>query len=129
MKETTMLPQKPWLFQVARNRALDELRRKYPITFSQLEIAQEEDNVSPIEIMPDTGLLPEEIAELQQVLRKAIDELPLKFRQVVLLRYTAHIPFKEIGTILQMPEATAKTYFRRARPLLRQALSSYQRTV
>jgi RNA polymerase sigma factor (sigma-70 family) len=122
-------PLKPWLFQVARNRALDELRRKYPITFSQLEIAQEDDDVSPIEIMPDTGLLPEEIAEqheLQQVLRQAIDELPLKFRQVVLLRYTAHIPFKEIGTILQMPEATAKTYFQRARPLLRQALSSYK---
>jgi len=56
-------PLKPWLFQVARNRALDELRRKHPISFSQLEITEEEDNISPVDIMPDTGLSPEEIAE------------------------------------------------------------------
>jgi RNA polymerase sigma factor (sigma-70 family) len=124
-------PLKPWLFQVARNRALDELRRKHPIAFSQLEIMEEEDDVSPVDILPDTSLLPEEIAEhheLQQTLRQAIDALPLKFRQVVLLRYTERFPFKEIGTILNMPEATAKTYFQRARPLLRKALSSLQRT-
>src|SRR4051794_10196023 len=72
----TNKPLKPWLFQVARNRALDELRRKHPMAFSQLEVAQEEDDISPIEIVPDTGLLPEEIAEgheLQQILRQAID--------------------------------------------------------
>lgn len=75
-------PLKPWLFQVARNRCLDELRRKHPICFSQLEIAEEEDDVSPMAILPDTDPLPEEIAEhheFQQILRQAIDELPLNF--------------------------------------------------
>lgn len=118
---------KPWLFQVARNCCLDELRRKRPIAFSQLEVIEEEDEMSPIAILPDTNPLPEEIAEhheLQQIIRKAIDELPLKFRQVVLLRYTARFSFVEISTILNMPQATAKTYFQRARPLLRKALSS-----
>src|SRR5260370_10604468 len=122
-------PLKPWLFQVARNSCLDELRRKHPICFSQLEIAEEEDDVSPMAILPDTNPLPEEIAEhheLQQTLRQAIDELPLKFRQVVLLRYTGRFSFVEIGTILNMPQATAKTYFQRARPLLRRALCSYR---
>src|SRR5689334_8268679 len=36
----------PWLFQVARNRCLDELRRKHPVCFSQLEVAEEEDDIS-----------------------------------------------------------------------------------
>lgn len=124
----TDLPLKPWLFQVARNCCLDELRRKHPIAFSQLEVVEEEDDVSPIAILPDPSPLPEEIAEhheLQQVLRQAIDELPLKFRQVVLLRYIVRCSFVEIGTILNMPQATAKTYFQRARPLLRKALSSF----
>lgn len=121
-------PLKPWLFQVARNCCLDELRRKHPISFSQLEVPDEEDEISPIAILPDPNPLPEDIVEnheLQQVLRQAIDELPPKFRQVVLLRYTARFSFVEISTILNMPQATAKTYFQRARPLLRKALSSF----
>ncbi len=123
---------KPWLFQVARNRSLDELRRKHPICFSQLEIAEEEGDISPVALVPDTHPLPEEIAEhheLQQILRQAIDGLPLKFRQVVLLRYTGRFSFSEIATLLDMPQATAKTYFQRAKPLLRRALFSLQRTV
>jgi RNA polymerase sigma-70 factor, ECF subfamily len=117
---------KPWLFQVARNRCLDELRRKHPMSFSQLEVPDEEEEISPVMILPDPDPLPQEIAEhheLQQILRQAIDELPLKFRQVVLLRYIGRFTFVEIGTILTMPQATAKTYFQRARPLLRRALS------
>ncbi|HWS83210.1 MAG TPA: sigma-70 family RNA polymerase sigma factor [Ktedonobacteraceae bacterium] len=124
-------PLKPWLFEVARNRSLDELRRKHPICFSQLEIAEEESDVSPVALLPDTNPLPEEIAEhheLQQILRQAIDGLPLKFRQVVLLRYTGRFSFSEIATLLDMPQATAKTYFQRAKPLLRRALFSLQRT-
>ena len=120
-------PLKPWLFQVARNRCVDELRRKHPISFSQLEGSDEEDELSPIAILPDPDPLPEDIAEhheFQQILHQAINELPLKYRQVVLLRYSARFSFIEIGRILNMPQATAKTYFQRARPLLRQALLS-----
>src|SRR5690348_17593914 len=43
---------------------------------------------------------------------------------VVLLRYTTQMSFSEIGRTLSMPEATAKTYFQRARPLLRAALTA-----
>jgi RNA polymerase sigma-70 factor, ECF subfamily len=123
-------PLKAWLFQVARNRCLDELRRKRAIHFSELESASDEDDLSPLAIMPDTHPLPEEIAErhdLQSALRSAIDALPPKFRSVVLLRYTGQLSFSEIGKTLNMPEATAKTYFQRARPLLRTALASQWR--
>jgi RNA polymerase sigma factor (sigma-70 family) len=123
-------PLKAWLFQVARNRCLDELRRKRAIHFSELEAANDEDDLSPLAIMPDTRPLPDEIAErhdLQQALRGAIAALPPKFRSVVLLRYAGQLSFSEIGKTLNMPEATAKTYFQRARPLLRASLASQWR--
>jgi RNA polymerase sigma factor (sigma-70 family) len=119
-------PLKAWLFQVTRNRCLDELRRKHAIHFSALQINMEEDELSPLDCIPDTDPLPEEIAErhdLQEILQNAIDTLSPKYRSVVLLRYTAQMSFSEIGQALQMPEATAKTYFQRAKPLLRAALA------
>lgn len=119
-------PLKAWLFQVARNRCLDELRRKRAIHFSDLESASDDDDLSPLAIMPDPCPLPDEMAErsdLQRSLRSAIDALPPKFRSVVLLRYAGQLSFSEIGKTLNMPEATAKTYFQRARPLLRNALA------
>ncbi len=121
-------PLKAWLFQVARNRCLDELRRKKAIHFSELEASNDEDDLSPLAIVPDNSPLPDEMAErsdLQTRLHQAIDSLPPKFRSVVLLRYTSQLSFSEIGKTLNMPEATAKTYFQRARPLLRTAMASY----
>jgi len=121
-------PLKAWLFQVARNRCLDELRRKRSIHFSELETNNDDDDLSPLDIMPDTQPLPDEMAErsdLQDALRSAIDALPVKFRSVVLLRYVSQLSFSEIGKTLNMPEATAKTYFQRSRPLLRTAMAKY----
>lgn len=119
-------PLKAWLFQVARNRCLDELRRKHAIHFSELESSSDEEELSPLAAVPDTSPLPEELAErhdLQECLQRAIEGLPPKFRSVVLLRYAGQLSFSEIGQVLAMPEATAKTYFQRAKPLLRTALS------
>lgn len=123
-------PLKAWLFQVARNRCLDELRRKRVIHFSELQATNEDDDLSPLAIIPDNSPLPEDIAErhdLQKILQAAIAALPPKFRAVVLLRYTAQMSFSEIGRSLQMPEATAKTYFQRAKPLLRATLKDQLR--
>jgi len=123
-------PLKAWLFQVARNRCLDELRRKHAIHFSELQGCVDDEDLSPLDIIPDDRPLPEEIADqhdLQAILQRAIDALPPKFRAVVLLRYASQLSFSEIGQALQMPEATAKTYFQRAKPLLRTMLSEQVR--
>ena len=125
-------PLKAWLFQVARNRCLDELRRKHAIHFSELETGSDDEELSPLAALPDTGPLPEDVAErhdLQQCLQRAIQSLPPKFRAVVLLRYASQLSFSEIGQALRMPEATAKTYFQRAKPLLRAALTTQLQVV
>ena len=120
-------PFKPWLFQVARHCCVDELRRRrrHAIHLSQLEIETSDGEVLFVGDMPDPGPLPEDLAELhdlQQVLQRAIQSLPPRFRAVVLLRYVSQLSFSEIGRSLGMPEATAKTYFHRAKALLRKML-------
>jgi RNA polymerase sigma-70 factor (ECF subfamily) len=119
-------PLKPWLLQVARNRCYDECRKKRPFFFSEMETTTEE-GINPLECIPDTAPFPEEVAERQDKLRllhEAIQTLPSRFRTIVSLRYREELTFREIGLRLNIPTNTAKTYFQRARPLLRAALAS-----
>ena len=121
----TREPIKAWLYQVAWNRSMDELRKKKPILFSDLEMGNEEEEWSFLETIPDPYPLPEEAAEqsdMQKRLQQAIQTLPSKFRRIVILRYREDLTFVEIGQVLNIPQNTAKTYFQRARPLLRDAL-------
>lgn len=116
-----------WLLKVARNRCLDELRRKHAMPFSTLEVIEDEDEASLLLSLSDPSPLPEEIAErhdLRSAVRRAIDELPPRYRRVVLLRYAGQRSFAEIGQALSIPAATAKTHFQRAKVLLRAALAT-----
>ena len=125
-KLDTKRPLKNWLFQVARNRCLDELRRKRPLHLSDLESEEEDEEKAVLSLIRDPRALPEEVAEQheqQAHLLRAIDELPANFRSVVYLRYTAQLSFSEIGKRLGIPETTAKTHFHRARHLLQASLS------
>ncbi len=119
---------KPWLFRVTQNCCLDELRkrrRRHVTLFSMLEWRSEEEDMPALTTIPDTQPLPEEVAEyhdLQAALQQAIEDLPLKFRSVVLLRCFYQCSFSEIGQVLEMPMTTAKTYYYRACSKLRISL-------
>lgn len=122
----TYEPIKPWLFQVARHRCVDELRRRRVTYFSEIEMNTDEDESSPLAALSDSEPLPEEWAErhdLQHCLYQAIQTLPYKHRMIVTLRYASQLSFAEIGQVLGIPESTAKTYFQRAKPLLRASLT------
>ncbi len=111
---------RPWLFQVARNRCLDEVRRRRvrpALRFSELS---GDDEQALTETIQDPHPLPEEIAEqadLRATLQLAMEQLPPGWRSTLDLRFFADLSFSEIAQALQVPLSTAKTY--RFRSLLR----------
>lgn len=116
---------KGWLCQVARHRSIDELRREQPLFFSEIEPFPDGGEYSFLLTLPDQDPQPEEeveLREMRKLLLDAIETLPSRYRTVVQLRYATQLSFREIGQELGIPVATAKTYFHRAKEVLRALL-------
>lgn len=108
-----------WLFRIAHNTALDALRRA-PRPEIPLETADHRSTGTPA-AAPEAD--PVERKALGRALEAALGTLRPAFRAAVVLRYEEGLAFDEIGLVLGVPEATARSHVHRARKELAQRLS------
>lgn len=117
-----------WLLVVTRNACLDELRRRHTrdaVRFSELDTEKRKQDVLQMFAVQDPEPLPEEMLERfiqRQELGQAMQKLSSRSRAIVYLHCIDQLDFTEIAHKLNMPRATAKTYYYRALPRLRTAL-------
>ncbi|MCW5658228.1 MAG: RNA polymerase sigma factor [Burkholderiaceae bacterium] len=115
-----------WLVRIVSNEALGRLRQRgasvipfdstMDTTGSEAEQSMDDD--------PDQR--PECIAmraDVRRLVEARIDALPQGFRTVFVLRAVEEWSVEEIAQALQLPEATVRTRYFRARGLLREGLS------
>ena len=116
---------KPWLFAIARNAAIDALRKKRTLVFSDVNVP--DDNESDFaETLSDPAPLPDELfanRELGKLLETALISLSPDARAVLLLHYTEGLTFEEIAVALGKPMNTVKSWHRRALLGLRKQLT------
>jgi RNA polymerase sigma-70 factor (ECF subfamily) len=104
-----------WLATIARNRALDEAKRK---TMSSLE-----DYPDLLELpSQDDPLASHEQNEEMQRLRACLEGLEPDKRELVLLAYFNGMTREEIANRIDRPVATVKTWLRRSLAQLRDCL-------
>jgi len=106
---------KTWLLRIARNTAIDYLRKKKHVPLSYFE--NEAGGNMLAETVADEGeLAPVLLAKLDDAkeLRLVLGELSPKHREILLLYYTNDSTFEEIAQLLGEPANTVKSRHRRA---------------
>ena len=115
-----------WLVRIVANEAL--VRRRKQARRAQIVPMQSADATPGLEELRDDDMdqRPEpsaERAEVRRLLERQIDALPDAYRTVFMLRAVEELTVEETAAVLQIPEATVRTRFFRARSLLREALA------
>jgi RNA polymerase sigma-70 factor (ECF subfamily) len=112
---------RPWLFRIAHNTAIDHLRKKKMVMFS--DMTTENEHAEELFADDSTNVMEESIARQErETLTNAIENLPAHYREVVLLRAEEMLSFEEISTVVQKPLNTVKSLYRRGLVLLRKSL-------
>ena len=114
---------KSWLFSIAKNTAIDFLKKKRAMQFSDFENERGESTI--LEKFIDSSPLPNELLErkdLMGTLAKAIGKLLPKYRKTLLLRHNDNLTFREISEATGEPLNTVKSRYRRAVIMLKKLL-------
>ena len=118
-----------WLVRIVVNEALGRLRHAgaRPAAVLPLNAAIDAQGETPeMQMQANADEQPEPSAmrtEVRQQLEARIDTLPDSFRTVFMLRGVEEMSVEEVALALDIPEATVRSRFFRARGILREGLS------
>ena len=115
-----------WIYTIAGNFAKTELRKRKRRKVTLLSHMNTDDRKYEI---PSTELKSEDIVQgeyAERDIQKAILQLPLHFRTVVILRDIQELSYEEISKIVNVPLGTVKSRINRARLQLQQSLKEYR---
>jgi RNA polymerase sigma factor (sigma-70 family) len=109
-----------WLYTIARNTVLSELRKQ-----KNVKISLEESGYTPqapLDTMPEQNMLRNEKVTL---VRDAINSLPEKQRAALILREYDQLDYQEIANILGQTVSSVKSLLFRARASVKLQLEPY----
>ncbi len=101
-----------WLLHVVRNICIDKLRRRKPISDSELDQLENES----LHGKPVAQLMTKQVSAW---LRNAIDRLKEPYRTLIILADLQQRSVKEVASSLELNENQAKVYIHRGRKQLR----------
>jgi RNA polymerase sigma factor (sigma-70 family) len=113
-----------WLLGIVRNTSYTWMQRNRS-TELNMPLDDEPHEVKDDNLNPEELLLQKADA---QMLRQAVEELPLEFREVLVLRELEEMSYKQIAVVADLPLGTVMSRLARARKRLQQILASHRQT-
>jgi len=115
-----------WLFTLARNLAIDHLRRLRPQSLDE-PLADCKHGETVADRIPSRDLAPFDralMAERRTQLVEAMVALPVTYREVLALRFEEEMKIEEIAQVTGAPVSTVKSRLQRSLEQLRRALEA-----
>jgi RNA polymerase sigma-70 factor (ECF subfamily) len=115
---------RPWLYRVARNLCLDQLRRRKFKLHLFRDLAREDDQ--PFVPSDGDNQRPDQLAETREAneaIEQAIQMLPAKFREAFLLCEVEGLSYEDASAVLGCPVKTVSTRLFRARQRFKSLVS------
>lgn len=107
-----------WLFQIARNQAIDLLRRTQRVDFVAFDTGM-------ADCLADSAPTPEEALLSTQrlhALERALQRLSTEHREILLLREIEDLSYDDIAAVLDISQGTVKSRIARARTALLESM-------
>lgn len=121
---------KAWLLRIITNICYDELRRRKRRPTSPLEPLDDNDEeVESPSWLSDPGERPEEAIErneLSKAIQLCLGNLPIEFREVVILVDIQEMDYAEAASVIRTPVGTVKSRLARARVRMRDCLQQHR---
>lgn len=117
-----------WLTRIVINESLGRIRKnmQWNNVFDLHENIRPSDSAEGATLRSTHHFEPEHQVlqtEIRHLIEQKLDTLPPLLRLVFILRAVEEMPSTEVATLLEIPEATVRTRFFRARQLMQEALS------
>ena len=120
---------RPWLYAIAVNLSRNWLKRQRR---APLSLVRSSSHLSEAEgELPDRGLSASpsylaQLSERRQLVAQAVESLPVKYREVAVLRFQHELKVKEVAEALGISVAAAESRLRRVKAMLREELAGLE---
>jgi RNA polymerase sigma-70 factor (ECF subfamily) len=113
-----------WLFKIAHNRTIDQLRRAKLRFTLPLGVDEDEEGIGDVAAPEESSspLRRAEAAELQRLVQESVAGLRPAYREILLLRFEQDMQYDEIAGVLGIALGTVKVQLHRARKALAREL-------
>ena len=122
---------KAWLFKILKNTFINEYRRKKlrpaEVDYEDFVAYQDAEDVTRVGRLDTTHEIFQSM--LGDEMTKAINELPVDFRTVILLCDVEDFSYEEIAKIVDIPVGTVRSRLFRARNMLKDKLRNYAKSL
>ncbi len=112
-----------WAYRICYNLVIDHIRKNQMQTESlDSDTVSQKEIISSENYIKDDGFRILSDEEVKNQLWKLVDGIPLKFKEVILLRYIQELKYEEIADMTGLPVGTVKNRIFKAKEILKQEI-------